>query len=251
MSKLIMTEKPLCILPTLAMQVGFKEALILQCLKECLENDPHSTSINEKIWVRKTYDDWQKDLPFWSVETIKRIISSLEEQRLILSSKIRESQFDHGKWYTINYPQLEEIKTEHFPAREDKYKKILINSDKHPLWIMACENLLSQTEELTLKKWLCEMDIIALTGSSVHLSVPNQIIKDWVISNFYGNLVESLKDALGYPIEKLQIGIQASHTFGDTITPKKEEEGTPPPTHPSSSTLSTSKSAHQVIGAAS
>jgi hypothetical protein len=230
-----MNEKPLHLLPTLAMKVGFKEALILQCLQDCLETDSHCTSVNEKTWVRRTYEDWQKNLPFWSVDTVKRIISSLEEQQFILSLKIRESQFDHGKWYTINYPQLEKIKSTPLLEKEDKYKEILINSDKHPLWIIAGENLLIQTEDQVSKKWLCEMDIIALTRSSVHLSVPNQIIKNWIINHYYTNLIKSLEDALGYPIENLHISIQELRTFGDSLSPELEEEGKTPPNHLSSS----------------
>lgn len=250
MLKSIMNEKPLLILPTLATQIGFKEALILQYLKECLENDLESTAVEGKIWVRRTYEDWQKNLPFWSVETIKRIISSLEDQGLILGSKIRGSQFDHGKWYTLNDFEITAINKGQF-LEEDKYKKILINSEKHPIWIMACENLLKHTDDLTTKKWLCEMDILSLTGSSVHLSVPTQIIKKWVMDNYYSKIVRSLEDALGYSIAKLHLSIEKLNISVESLSPEKEEEGSSPPTYLSSSTPFKDKNFTQIIGTSS
>ncbi len=249
MSKFIMNEKSLHLSPTLAMKVGFKEALILQYLQDCLENDPHSVLVDEKVWIRRTYEDWEKNLPFWSVDTIKRIISSLEEKRFILSSKIRESQFDHGKWYTNNDPELEENKTTNYLQEENRYKAILINSDKHSLWIMACESLLTQIEDVTTKKWLCEMDIITLAGSSIHLSVPNQVIKNWIINNYHNHLIKTLENVAGYPIESIHLEIQSSHTFGDPLTPELEEEGTTPPTNLSSSISYTKYNARELNGA--
>lgn len=251
MSNYIMNEKPLHLLPTLALKVGFKEALILQYLKDCLDNDPQSMSFKEKRWVRKTYEDWQKNLPFWSVDTIKRIISSLEEQNLILSSKIRESQFDHGKWYTINDFNFKDIKTKPSFKEKDKYRENLINSEKHPLWIMACEDLLIQTEDLTLKKWLCEMDIITLTGSTVHLSIPNQIIKNWIINNVYRTLIEALEKVAGYSIEKLYLEVPILHTFGAPLAPELEEEGKTPPTNLSSSTPHLTRNSFPLTGVSS
>ena len=54
-------------------------------------------------WIYNTYEDWQKQFPFWSVRTIQRILNDLEKNELILSANYNKKKFDKTKWYTINY----------------------------------------------------------------------------------------------------------------------------------------------------
>ncbi|MGG3893610.1 DnaD domain protein [Geobacillus stearothermophilus] len=105
MSKLLLDEKPLIILPSLAKEIGLNEAIILQQLHYWLqesgsEHDGHR-------WVYNTYEDWQKQFPFWSKNTIIRAIKSLEKKGLIVTGNYNKLKIDNTKWYRIDYEKLE------------------------------------------------------------------------------------------------------------------------------------------------
>lgn len=107
MSKLLLDDKPLIILPSLANTVGLNEAIILQQLHYWL-----GISTNRKegeTWVYNTYDDWHEQFPFWSVSTIRRTITKLEKQKLIIIGKFNKLAIDNTKWYRIDYNQLESM----------------------------------------------------------------------------------------------------------------------------------------------
>ena len=107
MSKLLLDDKPLIILPSLANKVGLNEAIILQQLHYWL-----GISTNKKegeVWVYNTYDDWREQFPFWSVSTIRRTITKLENSGLIIIGKFNKLKIDNTKWYRIDYIQLESM----------------------------------------------------------------------------------------------------------------------------------------------
>ena len=68
---LLIKESPLQVLPSLVMQVGLNEAILLQQLHF---RSLISTNVRDgHKWVYKTYDEWKnEEFPFWSVDTIKR-----------------------------------------------------------------------------------------------------------------------------------------------------------------------------------
>ena len=57
-------ESSLVILPSLAMKIGFREAIILQQIHYWLTKSLHV--IEGRRWVYNTYKEWQKQFPFWS-----------------------------------------------------------------------------------------------------------------------------------------------------------------------------------------
>ncbi|WP_411255314.1 hypothetical protein [Neobacillus niacini] len=83
MSKLLINESPVMIIPSLAVKIGVNEAVVLQQIHYWLRISKHT--IEGRTWVYNTYEEWQKQLPFWSVSTIKRTIRSLEMLGLLLS----------------------------------------------------------------------------------------------------------------------------------------------------------------------
>jgi hypothetical protein len=102
MGKLIIDEHPLIVIPSLAMKLGTNEALVLQQIHYWLETSSHL--IEDRKWIYNTYEDWQKQLPFLSVMTIKRTIWSLEQRGLLISANYNKMKMDKTKWYTIDYP---------------------------------------------------------------------------------------------------------------------------------------------------
>lgn len=107
MSKLLINENPVMIIPSLAVKIGLNEAVILQQIHYWVQTSRHV--IEGRKWIFNTYKDWQEQLPFWSESTIKRTIHSLEKQGFLLSGNWNRSKMDKTKWYTINYQQLEEL----------------------------------------------------------------------------------------------------------------------------------------------
>jgi DnaD/phage-associated family protein len=107
MSKLLVNEHPILILPTLVQKVGLNEAIFLQQLHYWLKKSDHV--YDGRRWVYNTFENWHKQLPFWSVRTIRRIVKKLEDQRLILTDNFNRMKIDRTKWYTIDYEVLDSL----------------------------------------------------------------------------------------------------------------------------------------------
>ncbi|MFD2442591.1 conserved phage C-terminal domain-containing protein [Bacillus sp. CGMCC 1.16607] len=107
MSRLLINESPVMIIPSLAIKIGLNEAVILQQIHYWLGISKHK--IEGRTWVYNTYEEWQKQLPFWSVSTIKRTIRSLEMLGLLLSENWNRMKMDKTKWYSIDYEKLQEF----------------------------------------------------------------------------------------------------------------------------------------------
>ncbi|MDQ0221345.1 replication protein [Peribacillus cavernae] len=105
MSKLLINEKTLVLLPSLAVKIGLNEAIVLQQIHYWLSSSSHV--IEGRRWVYNTYKDWNKQLPFWSESTIKRTIMALEDLGYLISANFNRSKMDKTKWYTIDYEKLE------------------------------------------------------------------------------------------------------------------------------------------------
>ena len=108
MSNLLINEPPLQVLPSLAVAIGLNEAIILQQVHYWLRHA--KVEHDGKLWFYKTYEEWKRqDLPFWSIDTIKRTIRSLKKQELLLVKKLSSNSFNRVNHYTINYTKLDEI----------------------------------------------------------------------------------------------------------------------------------------------
>lgn len=108
MSKLLINEQPLQVLPSLANIIGLNEAIILQQLHFFLRISRNK--IDGRSWVYNTINDWQAEFSFWSAKTVQRTIDNLEKSGLVVSTdKFNKMKMDKTKWYTIDYKKLSEI----------------------------------------------------------------------------------------------------------------------------------------------
>ena len=110
MSKLLINESPILVLPTLAKKIGLNQALFIQQLHYWLADSKHTYDGYQ--WVYNTYEDWHRQFPFWSTSTIRRIIGKLEREGLIVSGNYNRLKMDKTKWYRINYEYLESLMDE-------------------------------------------------------------------------------------------------------------------------------------------
>lgn len=127
MSNLLLDEQPLIILPKLAELIGLNEAIILQQVH-------YWVSINKKVknnmrdgeyWTYNTFLEWQEQFPFWSLNTIKRTIASLEKRNLLIVGNFNKMKIDRTKWYRINYKELQALQisplTQNEPMDDPKW----------------------------------------------------------------------------------------------------------------------------------
>lgn len=140
MSKLLINEQPLQVLPSLANALGLNESIVLQQVHYWLENARKGKNKakfkEEKYWVYNSYPKWKKsNFPFWSVATIKRIFLNLEDQEYLLSAQF--SGNNRQKWYSINYEKVDELEAQlEIPSGQnepmEKPKMTRSNSSKCP-----------------------------------------------------------------------------------------------------------------------
>jgi DnaD/phage-associated family protein len=116
-TRLLLDEEPLVILPSLAASVGLNESIVLQQLHYWLERSNHVYEGHK--WVYNTYEEWQEQFPFWSESTIRRIITKLEKQELIITGNFNRSKIDKTKWYRINYEKFAQLQDEQSIVQSD------------------------------------------------------------------------------------------------------------------------------------
>lgn len=107
MSRLLFDEKPMMVLPKLATRIGLNETIFLQQLYYWLKESQHVHDGHQ--WVYNSYEGWHVQFPFWSISTIRRVISKLEKEQLILTGNYNRLKIDKTKWYRINFEVLEAI----------------------------------------------------------------------------------------------------------------------------------------------
>ncbi len=108
MTKLLIPEYPLQVLPSLACAIGLNEAIVLQQVHYWITKASAKNIRDGHLWVYKTLKDWRKEFPFWSLKTVQRTIERLEDCGLLVSSSTynAESQ-DRTKWYRVDREMFE------------------------------------------------------------------------------------------------------------------------------------------------
>lgn len=110
-SKLIIDEQPLLVLPALAVEVGLNEAIVLQQIHYWLSKSKHEH--DGRTWIYNSINEWCKQFPFWSEKTIRRTLSSLEKQGILLKGNYNKLKIDRTLWYSIDYEVLHSIEKKH------------------------------------------------------------------------------------------------------------------------------------------
>lgn len=100
---LLFNFRPLVINPQLAERIGLNEAIVLQQLKYWLNETESGVAHEGHHWVYNTIEQWQKQFPFWSADTVKRTLTSLQKQGLVMVEKLAKAKHDQTNFYTINY----------------------------------------------------------------------------------------------------------------------------------------------------
>jgi len=113
MSNALIAEDPLLVLPTLAEEIGLNEAILLQQIHFWL--NVKSKEGNKQYyrkgswWVYNSAEEWKDQFPFWSTDTIRRILKRLSEEGYVYRKQLAEDPMDRTYWYTIRYENLPKL----------------------------------------------------------------------------------------------------------------------------------------------
>ena len=105
MSKLLINEPPIQVLPSLAVKIGLNEAIVLQQLHYWINKDS-SHERDGRRWCYNTYEAWHKQFPFWCIRTIKTIFKSLQDKKLIIIGNYNKTGYDRTNWFSIDKDQM-------------------------------------------------------------------------------------------------------------------------------------------------
>lgn len=110
-SKLLLTgDYPLIASPTLAQAYGMAAATFLQKLHYCLQSTDAKPHKGKKYWFH-TYTQWVDTLGIFSISTIKRIVTKLKDEGILIVKKLSQSKWLQTNYYTINYKKLTQLFT--------------------------------------------------------------------------------------------------------------------------------------------
>ena len=111
MSRLLIEDRPLQVLPKLAVAIGLNEAMFIQQVY-FLTSHPNSIVKDGKRWFFKSVEAMQEEMfPFWSTRTIKRIIAKCITEKYLYVEKINAHKNDQTNWYSVNYDTIDELKS--------------------------------------------------------------------------------------------------------------------------------------------
>ncbi|PGV73585.1 hypothetical protein COD83_24555, partial [Bacillus thuringiensis] len=100
----LLNEHPLIVLPSLAVEIGLNEAIIVQQIHYWLQKSNHE--YDGRKWIYNSAEEWKKQFPFWGIATIRRTFTKLENSGLLLVGNYNKLKIDRTKWYSIDYKRL-------------------------------------------------------------------------------------------------------------------------------------------------
>jgi hypothetical protein len=106
-NKLLTDEYPLIVLPSLALEFGLTEAMLLQQIHYWIGKA--DTIYGGKVWTYQTFNDWHAQLPFISIATIRAALGRLQKIGVVLMKKLAKWKSNRTNYYTIDYQKLEAI----------------------------------------------------------------------------------------------------------------------------------------------
>lgn len=116
---LLISRNPIVFNPELAQLIGLNNAIVLQKLQFLLREPRNGKDAEGHRWIYNTYEEWQKEcFPFWSITTIQRVFSDLEEKGLVRSIQ-PEGRASRRKYYRVDGYACRSLFCANLPPSED------------------------------------------------------------------------------------------------------------------------------------
>ena len=115
-------------------KTGLNKAIFLNQLNYWIElNEKAEINFQDGYyWSYSSYPKMiERDFPYWSVDTLKRTVTSLEKYGIVISANYNSMKMDKKKWYRIDYKRLQEV------IDIVKHHDELVNSDVNAI----CHNV--------------------------------------------------------------------------------------------------------------
>lgn len=126
MSNILLDERLIAFIPSLAREIGTNEAIVLQQINYWVQKS--SKIHNGKRWVYNTTKEWvEKEFCFMSESTLKRTLSSLKSLGLIESKKLSKHTGYHVNYYSINESKVAEIDARIKKKKADELKESIVS----------------------------------------------------------------------------------------------------------------------------
>ncbi|HEY9657641.1 MAG TPA: hypothetical protein V6C65_04190 [Allocoleopsis sp.] len=113
MSNLLLHEKVIALLPSLANRLGLNEAIVTQQVFWRItfnRDNERDTFRDGRWWVFMTIEDWwEREFTWWSLPTVKRTFKNLEEMGLLLTDFFDKGVHCRRKWYTVDHEAVERL----------------------------------------------------------------------------------------------------------------------------------------------
>lgn len=137
MASHLLNESPILVYPTAAKNLGINKAIIIQQIHFWLNVKKKSgdaySFIGGEWWVYNSYPEWRKNnFPWLSTRQIQRIILSLENDGLLISTQALGKPTESRKWYRIDYTAWEALVSEWENNPHDKMSSPPTTKCRHP-----------------------------------------------------------------------------------------------------------------------
>lgn len=193
---LLFDFRPLVINPQLAERIGLNEAIVLQQLKYWINETESGVEHDGMRWVYNTHEQWAEQFPFWSVDTVKRTLTSLSKQGIVLVEKLNKAKHDQTNFYTINYLASALFDQGNLPSSDQGNLPSSVGAD--------CPDVLTENTQETTQEITKQSLSVSVTEVFDHWRVKMNSPRSKLDSKRRGLIERALKL---YPIEDLKRAI--------------------------------------------
>lgn len=219
-SRLLLDERPLVVIPELAVAVGLNKAIAIQQIHYWVKlNQRADKNFREgHYWTYNSYEDWKDQFPFWSISTIKRIFLELESEKLIITGNFNRLPIDRTKWYRLNYELLND-RVKLIQSDSEKGNKVdagrfnlnqplpeintdIIRDDQiMNIWIETLESLKEQVSRSNFTTWLKDIVPLSFDGEVFVVGAKNNFVAEYLKTNMPSLIENCLSTIVGKRIK--------------------------------------------------
>ncbi len=84
--------------PKIAVQYGLKEALLINILGSHIQNTFPRQDHDGRRWMNSSIQSIANSIPYFTANTVRRVIDSLERQGVILKGNFSDNPMDRTQW---------------------------------------------------------------------------------------------------------------------------------------------------------
>ncbi|KIP28509.1 hypothetical protein [Bacillus thuringiensis] len=143
----LLNEHPLIVLPSLAVEIGLNEAIIVQQIHYWLQKSNHE--YDGRKWIYNSAEEWKKQFPFWGIATIRRTFTKLENSGLLLVGNYNKLKIDRTKWYSIDYKRLSNPSNQNDQMATNQNDQMTINQNEQLDMLNMIKPLPETTQRIT------------------------------------------------------------------------------------------------------